>query len=98
MNLARVLAVSADIVFCALSSCKRSCRVLGPNAPRGNRASGTCSLAEGGLGVFTSNEPRGNRSDASFGVEPLGGELFHPTIPPPLGHACVRVCVRVCIY
>ena len=64
--------------------------VLSTNAPRGTRAGGTYSLAEGVLGVFTSNEPKASRTDKAFVVGTLGGggvALFHSTIPRPLGHA-----------
>ena len=47
--------------------------VLSTNAPRGTRAGGTYSLAEGVLGVFTSNEPKASRTDKAFVVGTLGG-------------------------
>ena len=73
MNLARFLTVYADLFASGrVILVGVAIGVLGPNTPRGNRAGGTYSLAEGVPGVFTSNESRGSRADAAFGVETPG--------------------------
>ena len=87
MNLARFLTVYADL--CAsvrVILVGVAVGVLGPNAPRGNRAGDTYSLAEGVPGLFTSNEPRGSRADAAFGVEkPRVKQLLRYSTPLSLG-------------
>ena len=91
MNLARYL-----IVYTDLCASVRVCpvdiavEVLGPNAPKVSCAGGTCSLIEGVLGVFTSNEPRGSRVDKVLSVGALRGEnTLNPSIPLSLGRAAM---------
>ena len=90
MNLAPFSTLSADpCAFVRVCLLGVAIRVLSINAPRGNRAGGTCSLAEGGLEVFTSDEPRGGRADAAFVVGTLGGEKLHSSTPLPLGRSAM---------